>query len=84
MHRYLPSRHFYNLFYFLNFVILYSNLRKDEEKEKVGKDVDEALKENYESCEKAKAEKEAKEAIWRYMLCWADYIIRFYNHIYYH
>jgi len=34
----------------------------DEEKEKVGKDVDEALKENYESCEKAKAEKEAKEA----------------------
>jgi len=35
----------------------------DEEKEKVGKDVDEALKENYESCEKAKAEKEAKEAI---------------------
>jgi len=34
----------------------------DEEKERVGKDVDEALKENYESCEKAKAEKEAKEA----------------------
>jgi len=33
----------------------------DEEKEKVGKDVDKALEENYESCEKMKAEKEAKE-----------------------
>jgi len=33
----------------------------DEEKEKVGKDVDKALEENYESCEKMKAEKEAKD-----------------------
>merc|ERR1712212_556583 len=33
----------------------------DEEKEKVEKDVDEALQENYESLEKIKAEKEAKE-----------------------
>jgi len=33
----------------------------DEEKEKVEKDVDEALQENYESLEKMKSEKEAKE-----------------------